>query len=249
MTTEMKKTDFKGWMANFSANVVGVIIGIALTFGISYLVQRHHEKKQLRETMVLVRQELQENKQWLQNRITDYKNDFSTYQVLLDKSNWEKISEDSLVACIRRFNGGGNVSSSSSSVWNMFQNSGTAQQLGDFDLMSRLSECYFHIGKAGEWWSEYVNAQDKASSIFDIIWKNEPHAYVEALAKNEESRNFLRSYVIFNRYNKTNAFEVIISYIDYVLDLIDKKDNYTYEPKIGNDDFSNFLKKRESEKK
>jgi uncharacterized membrane protein len=34
----------RSWAANFASNVLGVIVGIGLTFGISYLVQRHKLK-------------------------------------------------------------------------------------------------------------------------------------------------------------------------------------------------------------
>ncbi len=245
----MKIRISRAWMANFSANVVGVVIGIALTFGVSHLVQRHHEKKQVREMMVLVRQELQENKEWLQNRVADYKKDFGIYQVLSYQACWEKISKDSLLACIQDFNNGGSISSTRLNAWNMFQNSGYAQRLGDFDLVSKLSECYFYMRTAGEWWNEYLDAKNKASGIYDVLWGNEPYAYLEALAKNEESKNFLQSYVLFNRNNQAGNFETIITYIDYILDLIDRKGNYNYEPKIKDDDFANFLKKRENERK
>jgi hypothetical protein len=95
----------KKWISSFLSNVLGVIVGIALTFGISYLIQRHNEKEDTKEMMMLVKKELNENKQWLKNRKQDYANDVKAYQKLLiakNTGNLRNIPVDSLTEWVHQ---------------------------------------------------------------------------------------------------------------------------------------------------
>ncbi|MDR1758284.1 MAG: hypothetical protein LBR51_04925, partial [Bacteroidales bacterium] len=65
----------KGWISAFSANILGVIIGIALTFGVSELVQQCSDQKQVKEMLVLVEDEIFSNRVWLEARVRFYQKD------------------------------------------------------------------------------------------------------------------------------------------------------------------------------
>ena len=53
------------WIGFFT-NLLGVILGIILTFGVNYLWRRREEKKRTKDMLILVRNELINNKEILQ---------------------------------------------------------------------------------------------------------------------------------------------------------------------------------------
>ena len=81
------------------ANLLGVIIGIVITFGVSSLIQRSNEQKDVREIMILLKKELKENREWLDKQRGNFLDDLSAYKEILDANgDWGKISDDVVAA-------------------------------------------------------------------------------------------------------------------------------------------------------
>jgi hypothetical protein len=236
----------KAWFSNFTSNIMGVIIGIVLTFGVSNLIQRYEEKKQLREIMTFIKLELKENKQWLENRATEWKEDFKAYQVFVDTARRRKMPADSLVQYINKTQNTAQ-SNLSFTAWNIFQNSGMMQKMNNVDLALRLSECYYWFGEAKHQWDEYVRKKISASEPHsDMMYWLYPNKYIEAMLKIDESRNFYYSVVLHNSYSFNDFNEVICSFIDFTLHSIEQTGDYTYEPKVDSAaEFEAFRKEQQ----
>ena len=54
--------------SGFLSNLLGVILGIVLTWGVSSLWQQREEKQRTKEILILVRNELETNKEWFKSQ-------------------------------------------------------------------------------------------------------------------------------------------------------------------------------------
>jgi len=54
--------------SGFLSNLLGVILGIVLTLGVSSLWQQREEKQRTKEILILVRNELETNKEWFKSQ-------------------------------------------------------------------------------------------------------------------------------------------------------------------------------------
>jgi len=84
----------KKW-TGFFTNLLGVILGITLTFGVNALWQKHEEKKKIKEILILVRNELETNKEWLKSQEKYLKKDIDAFKKVLKADNqWTTIPEE-----------------------------------------------------------------------------------------------------------------------------------------------------------
>jgi hypothetical protein len=216
----------KSWISSFLSNVLGVIVGIVITFGVSYLIQRHNEKQDTKGMMTLIKDELEENKQWIKLRKKEYENNFNAYQKILiakDTGNLRNIPADTLVEWITQtrikimyFVG--------ANAWDIFKNSGTIAKFHNKYLILVLSECYHYIDKASESMDRYNNKKETASNIY-LNYKISPYEYIDVLLANEESKSFLISVIELNEYEIKEMFTFCDNLIDYTLYLIEKDEN------------------------
>jgi uncharacterized membrane protein YccC len=54
--------------SGFLSNLLGVILGIVLTLGVSSLWQQREEKQRTKKILILVRNELETNKEWFKSQ-------------------------------------------------------------------------------------------------------------------------------------------------------------------------------------
>jgi hypothetical protein len=177
----------KSWISNFLSNVLGVIVGIAITFGVSYLVQRHNEKQDTKRMMMLIKEELGENKEWLQSRKIDYLDDYKAYQKILiakNTGNLRNIPADSLVAWIvqtreqhQSFVGG--------YAWEIFKNSETITKFDNKNLTITLTQCYHFINMAIKMVDKYYKAKGDASTYLN--YETSPYNYRYTISKQRNS--------------------------------------------------------------
>ncbi|GHV58695.1 hypothetical protein FACS1894182_11580 [Bacteroidia bacterium] len=222
-------------MSNFSANILGVIVGIALTFGISNYVQYRNEQKELREMMSLIKRELDDNKEWMEKTTQEYRKDFNAYRTVLDVDKWDKIPPDSIDKVVYQLCHIQLVYTSSN-VWNVFQNSGMAHKLHDAELISRISESYYWIETSNTLWKEYSKKREVLEHVYEVEFDKQPYKYMKAILSNRESKRFLEEIVKFKYYNFSDLSEQLIPVIDYTLYSVDNYDN----PKKLAIDFETF---------
>jgi len=233
-------------VVNFVSNVLGVIVGIVLTFGVSYLIQRHNEKKQTREIMVLLRKELADNKNYMDNANRNFERTFNACGILLSPE-WKTMPKDTLIQqiyYIRRMN----LLPMRSSAWNVFQNSDAIKTFDNKELIVILSDYYRSMDVVQNLWDTFNERKGKASNIY-VPFANDPHAYVDALLKDESSRRFLESVYIYEYYDCPKMFARMMSAIDYTLYLIDRSGNYQYEFKDVYEDMDTFINEQMKENK
>jgi len=238
----------KKWISSFLSNVTGVMVGIALTFGISYLIQRHNEKEDTKEMMTLIKKELNRNKQWLKERRQDYADDINAYRNILSAKNLRNIPADSLIMWIKQ-TGTQPGSFNSTNAWDIFKNTETIAKFHNKDLIMQLAECYFWIKKAPEIMAMYHKEKENTCIRFGITntaldFKTSPYDYIDTMLKNKEIETFFTSIVKLNYYSIEKNFTSFENGIDYILYLIEKDENADKDVL----DYNSFMKQKDNEK-
>jgi len=230
----------KKW-SGFLTNLLGVILGIALTFGGSAIWQKREERKKTREILILVRNELKVNKEWFQNQEKHMDEDIDVYKKMMElKGGWKSVPQDTITTYLRRI---ANIYYSPlfSSAWQIFQNSEMIQKINDKELIIRLTECYFWIHKIEqhierEYWDK------KVSALVDDVIVEHPYQYFEALMNKKESAAF---YAAMARGNPLwNMFPIIDAIIDFNISLLDKYGNFTYDMEEKEKAYEAFVEAR-----
>lgn len=231
------------WFSGFSANILGVVIGIALTFGITFLVQHRQERKQTREMVALLRREIADNKDWLADRAKVWQRDFNAYWVVLWEQDWNTLPKDSLDAAVKQIRTETSPSSTSY-MWDMFVSSGMLQKLHDVELAAALSECYHWTEETRRWWAEYRTKKEVCSALYRVEYVEQPLDYFRALKEDKDSRAFMEDVGRFNAYGFPQMYEQLAPVYDYVLFLLD---NFDKPRKTKDIDFPAFKKMQEEE--
>ena len=234
----MKKSN--KW-SGFFTNLLGVILGIALTFGGSALWQRHEEKKKTKEVLILVRNELKVNKEWFQNQEKHINEDISVYKKMIEfKGNWKNVPIDSInvfLNCITNLY----FSPVTSSAWQIFRNSEMIQKIDDKELVIRLTECYFWIDKI----QQHIEKQywePKIEVLINDMIPDHPSQYLEALMNKKRSVTF---YTIMANGNPLESlFPFIDAVIDYTVMLLDKYGDFTYDMDEKDKEYEAFIDAR-----
>jgi hypothetical protein len=205
------------WMSGFLSNVLGVIVGIALTFGISYLIQRHNEKKTIHILMDLLKKEITDNRDELVKMDEDFRQTKEAYGIFLS-SRWKTIPEDSIGLYLNRTQ---NITSYKLryTAWNVFQNSDVIGGFDDKELIVELSEWYSSIEEALKWW-EMFSSEKMATATFRANNAPDIPAYVDLLLKNKPTRQFMEEMYVYRKYTFEEPFANIIAHADSVLHLI-----------------------------
>jgi hypothetical protein len=220
--------------SGFLTNLLGVVMGILLTFGVNSLWQKQEEKKKTREILILVRNELEVNKQWFKTREQKMIKDIYVYQKILEiKSNWKSIPQDTLDAYIFRTQYL-HFSPLTTSAWQIFQNSEMIQKMTNKELVIRLRECYFWINKMEEMlMTEYETPKKKA-----IAPEIDRYKYFDAVMNNKESVFF---YYMTITTDSWNIFPFVDAIIDYTLSLLDQYGDFRYDMDEKEKAFEEFV--------
>lgn len=222
----------------FFPNLIGVVLGILLTFGVNSLWQQCEEKKKIKEILILVRNELENNKYWFKNQENVMKTDSYVYKKILEaKGNWTSFPIDTLHTYLSQVTSW-EFSQLTTSSWQIFQNSEMIQKVSDKELVIRLSTCYFWIDEMQkiimkEYWDKKVKA-----NAFEL----DPYKYFDVVMNNKESLFFYNSMTMNNSF--WDIFPQIDAVIDYSIMLLDKYGNYQYDMNEKDEEFTSFINAR-----
>jgi hypothetical protein len=241
MTTRSKSPSLGNWTTGFLSNVLGVIVGIALTFGVSHLIQRHKEKKELHTLMTLVKQEVIENKVTLTRMREDFIQTHDAFGRFLS-SAWKTLPEDSLMQLLFAAQQVATYPMQHI-AWDLFQASGAVKNVGPKEVMT-LSELYISIEDLSAWFEAYSKEKQTAMTITGYAHEssNLP-LYIAALLKNEP-RRFMDEIYIDKKYTFGEPLAILVDFSDYALHLIDQSGHYPTEAQSREDDFHAFLEQR-----
>ena len=225
----------------FFTNLLGVILGITLTFGVNDLWQKREDKKKTREILILVRDELETNKQWFKTQVKMLKRQSSAYAKLLEADKkWDTIPRDSLIHYRNQILQT-SFSQLSSSAWQLFQNSEMIQKISNKELVLTLSECYFFINFTYDFiMSNFWNKRTEAIAM--LMYENELYPMLDALVSNREAFYFL------NALNQDDSFwntlTDIEAFIDFAILLLDKYGDFKIDMSGISKEFAAFVEER-----
>jgi len=235
----MKKKNKKMWKS-FLINVLGVIVGISLTFGINAIWQKREENKKIKEMLILVRNELKGNKDILKRHEKAMKEDGYVYKRILEKKDdLTSIHPDTLKTYFSRLHGLFLIQLTTS-AWQIFQNSEMIQKMPDKELVIRLTNCYNRLNTLCEYiMKEYWDAKKK---MFVLEFDN-PYRFFVELMKNNEYTFFLNMYSIENE-SVWEEFIIIDAMIDFNILLLDKHGDYLYDLDDKDNEILSFINAR-----
>ena len=226
-------------LSGFWANLMGVILGILLTFGVNALWQRHEEAKKTREMLIMVRNELETNKYWFKNQEEQIIKDGYGYRKILEANkDWSTIPIDSLGEYVSRIFSF-TMSTLTTSAWQIFQNSETIQKISNKEMVILLTETYFAINKCHDfiiqhYWDKKMKANPFEISLYDIL---------DAMMSNKETVHF------FNENAEPGGkfqdlFFIIDAQIDYTLLVLDKYGDFKYDNNANDKEYQAFMEAR-----
>ena len=224
--------------SSFFANLLGVILGIMLTFGVNALWQKYEDKKKTKEMLILVRNELETNKEMFKKQEELIKQDRDAFKKILEANKqWSTIPKDSLdiyVLRVRLFMS----LPLTTSAWQIFQNSEIIQKIPDKELIIALTECYFSVSTAHNVLMDFYWHRKKKIEPLEM----DTYDFLNALMNNKESVFFLQSMCEGNTF--LYLFPGIDATIDYNISLLDKYGNFRYDMDNSNKEFELFIKAR-----
>ena len=233
----MKKRNEIG--LGFLLNLLGVILGILLTFGVNSLYQKREESKKTQEMLILVRNELQTNKSYFKNQESIIRKDSYVYGKILEaNNNWASIPEDTLKdyfiqTMYLEFN------QLTASAWQIFQNAEITQKMPDKELIIRLTDCYFWIDKIQDIiMTEYWDVKKTA-----VVPEIDMYKYFDTLMSKKEAV-FFYTHMSNDAFGIWNLFPMIDAIIDYMVILLDNHGDYKYDMGEKDKEFEAFILSR-----
>ena len=230
---------------DFLTGLLGIILGILLTFGVNYLWRRREERKRTKDMLILVRNELINNKTILKFQEELLKKDGHVYKKILEaKNDLGSIPADLLKEYHYQLQGV-TVSQLVVSAWQIFQNSEMIQKMTDKEMVIRLTNCYVCMLS----WHEYIT-----KDYWDIKKKlltldlHDPYRFFDAALKNSELYNFFDTFSL-DKEDKWDAFLVTDAMIDFTVMLLDKHGDYRYDMEEKDKELSSYIEGRLVQKK
>jgi len=225
----------------FLTNLLGVMLGILLTFGVNALWQQHEEKKKTREILILVRNELNTNKAWFIEQQRIMLEDSYVYKKILDlNGDWSSLPIDSIKEYVSKTTEL-QFSPLTTSAWQIFQSSEMIQKMTDKELIIRITDCYFWINTI----EELITTQYWDPKTRSIPAEVDPYKYLDALLNNKQTVFF---YTLMTKDNFSSAiwniFPIIDAIIDYTIMLLDQRGDYLYDMADKDDEMETFLQFR-----
>ena len=221
MKNKIKNQKFSG----FFLNMLGVILGIVLTFGVNALWQKHEDKKKVNEIMTLLRHELEVNKEWFKTQRMLIKSDTAVYRkILAANGDWESIHPDTLKQYRNQVSQIWYVPFTTS-AWQIFQNSEVIQKMNNQKLVIAMLNGYTEMTLFKELiMDEYWNEKKKA-----IVTEEDPYKYFDEVMNSKESVAFYKDFAL-----EASLFWELFTFadngFDYLLPILDKDGYYLYNP-------------------
>ena len=234
------KIEKKLWIG-FFMNLLGVVLGILLTFGVNSLYQKHEEKKKTKEILILVRNELQANKTWFTNQENSMRRDVSAYKKILKaeaENSWKSIPEDTLKAYFFQTQSL-EFAQLTTSAWQIFQNADIIQKMTDKELIIRLTDCYYWIGKI----QDLIQTQYWNNKMSAIVPEVDTHKYFDALMNKKEAV-FFYTKMSSEDFDIWNIFPFIDAIIDYTIVLLDNHGDYKYDMTEKDAEINSYIESR-----
>ena len=237
----MEKGEKREIWKGFFVNVLGVIVGIILTFGGNALWQKREENKKIKEMLILVRTELIDCKEWFKDQEKSMKNDGYTYSKIWEaRRRLTSVPVDSLKAYHLRIL---NLSYTelSTSAWQIFQNSESIQKMTDKELVIMLTDCYVSINIINE--SIIKDYWAKKRDLLCAIDHDDSYQFFnEVLNKNEFS--FFFGMYRLDQYDIWKSFIALDALIDYMIISLDQHGDYRYDKSEKDKEMNSFIEAR-----
>jgi hypothetical protein len=231
----------KSWTIGFLTNVLGVIVGILLTFGVTFLVQQHNKNKQIHELMVLLKKEITDNKALFEATQEDFLQTKKAYAIILS-DEWKTMPNDTLGKYIfyaRRLR----AHILLNSAWNVFQNSEVIQDLDNKGLIVTVSSLYKQLEMQTSVWEDFLKEKSEVFNIY--VDETDKRDYIDALLKDKPSVEFMKKAYYY--YTFEQVFTYAIDFADYTLFQIDNSGNYQYKFDDIYENFDMFREKKSKE--
>ena len=231
----------KKW-SGFFTNLLGVILGITLTFGANSLWQKRDENKKIKEMLTLIRKELETNKEWFKGHEKKIRSDCYVYKKIIEaKGNFADIPKDTLKVYRSKIASFSDYQLTTSS-WQIFQNSEMIQKMTDKELVIRLTDCYWLINKLQEIiMKEYWDSKKKT-----YVYELDTYQFFEALMNNKETVFFYSIMGEVNGYTTDlwDLFPMAEAVIDYTIMILDKHGDYRYDMDEKDKEMESFIDAR-----
>jgi hypothetical protein len=233
----------KKW-TGFLTSLLGVILGILLTFGVNSLWHKREETKKTREMLILIRNELETNKRWFKNHERLMMKDRYVYTKIAEiketKTPLKSIPVDTLKKWHTQMLSWSDYQLTASS-WQIFQNSEMIQKMSNRELVIRLTDCYFIINKVRDViMTEYWDKKKKTNN-FDF----DPYRFFDSVMKDKESVFFFYIWsVSMEQNNFWMMFPTVDAIIDYTISLLDKDGDYRYNMEEKDKEIDDFINAR-----
>jgi hypothetical protein len=219
----MKNKDKNRLWAGFFTNMLGIILGIMLTFGVNALWQKHEDNKKINEIMSLLRHELEINKEWFKTQEKLIRADCYVYKKILEANgDWKSIHPDTL----KQYQAQTSIlwrAPFTSSAWQMFQNSDVIQKMNSQKLVIGILNAYTVMDLLKELiMTEYWDEKKKVISM-----EEDPYKYFDDVINNKTSTFFYRAYTS-EESPFWHIFELTDEGFGYLLPLLDEHGYYLH---------------------
>lgn len=174
ITWSKVKTIVKGWrLGDFVRQVAVVVIGVVITFIGSDLITQNSERKDIRSTMSLIRDELKSNREKYEDIVAEFREDEALSTLLAEHGmKIRTISEDSLrqyatvLGHIRGF-------SYTQDALDILKNSMLMQKISDKELLLQLTKVYEALNGFKLTMTEYYEMKDQIMTPFNLALTDE----------------------------------------------------------------------------
>ena len=212
------KTIVKGWkLGDYVRQISIVVIGVLITFMGSDWVTRNSEKKDIRATMLLIKEELKSNREKYEDIVAEFQEDERLSALLAEHDlKIRIIPEDSLRQFALLM---GYIRSFSSMLM---------QKISDKELLLQLTEIYEVLDGFKATMNGYYDMKDQVMTPFNLTLTDEQmHCLYEGgyeawdiYLSNISVRNFVR---VAHRYFTPDYIERVGKRIDRAIQAIEEK--------------------------
>ena len=225
-------------LSGFLINLLGVILGISLTFGVNSLWQKREEKRKNTEMLILVRNELETNKSWFQKQEKTLKQHSYAFNKILEADKkWSTIPDDTLTSYLSFIEI--RIYQFQNTAWEIFQNSEMIQKNTNKELVVRLNDCYIEMNMLYDFIMK--NYWDKKLESIPFF-EDDLYPLLDALINKKEAFYFLR--MMDEDSNLWNIFPQVEASIDFTISLLDKYGDFKYDMIEMDEEYRTFVKAR-----
>ncbi|MCD8182111.1 MAG: hypothetical protein LUE99_02380 [Bacteroides sp.] len=223
------KTIVKSWrLGDFVWQIAVVVIGVVITFMGSDLVTQNSEKKDIRATMSLIRDELKSNREKFEAIVVEFSEDEHLSAILTKHDmKYRTIPEDSLrqfallLGHIRGF-------SYTRNALDILKNSMLMQKISDKELLLQLTEVYERLDGFKATMNGYYDMKDEIMTPFHLALTDEQSRCIyeggygswDIYLADRQVRNFVK---IAYRYFTPDYIVNMRRYLDEAIRALEEK--------------------------